>query len=1067
MYRNSYDNNELYQVTIHKLVKTVLKMKIQISYLSKQLEEKKKRNNNYSATENDLFAMIDELQKYNKVVNNLANIVHKDTKNDNIKKDNKYLDFDLNEDYQTNNIPIDEDEVLSKQDSTESEGTEGRSEGGYFKLVLKDGNQFFENYDPSNNIKRKIHTFFVGSDLLVSYKKPLSGNWIFYKDKWYRETNGFSYPRFPTIINLLTARGNWRLLSLQEALNINNIDYVVSDGTNILAEKAKIAETLDLFPSDEKDLFRQKNNTYKLLPDIVPPAVSIIADNGVLKMKDINENPHIKSLASFNGKPVIIKPNDSYKGRGIISINSFNDKDTNIIVKHMNDPANRNYVGWTIALFALSKPYVFPPNSNLEIAYKEAYNFTKGMTQYIDENGTSQTKPMETWDQFKGIGFITRPRLYVVISKDYSTNESTIYYYKKMHIFTCTKGYSNDVNDGPAVIVNRRETEYNFFNNKLLQGQKWIDINGIQQDYPTWETGWGKFLSVATDEYLNSVWPGQQDDVYNELDKFSREILEKIKDYIFCKNACSKDKICYRIYGIDLVIAEDNNKPKIYLIEINTSPGIKGYFFLDKYTDLNAKLPGGLLGGSNTDFFIPDFYNEIIYNIVDPIFKPEHFVTFSYDSNKGFFYNTYPSLQKYPKQNLIKVGTVKSTKEFRTYFLDRKNINLYPFIKNSLEALGLYNGKDACSVHNNFLYDSNIQKHIYPFQFFTYNKLLPLFKRPDYRPDYCIYSERRLVCTSNKKIKNVYVIQDKNSQFMYPLLYYYPIVNIDNYIQINPDNKALFVDAFDEREFQLTIKTTEHNSTVMTTGLLSFYCYIGIKNNEIKMLISDYGFFVYDYTDSTEKIRNVNKIMNILKLDVDTFFNTFVRSYDDPILGLNTPVILKAFHDTLTDLSNYIKNNLHNNTKYYNETTFIPLRFVFMIDKTGKPIFAGISATPYFKLLEKLLNSKKDIPTTQYFSEIFNYIMNNIQPKLHSFLTVDVDTLDVALNDIIMKMEMMKCNPDTVALKKFLIENKQDIIKLSKLIFISGISEINRQNYSDKIDKIRNLRNQIKYKLAF
>jgi len=604
--------------------------------------------------------------------------------------------------------------------------------GGFFN--------YFDDFNQNVVTELKdtdIHTFYFGN--FSPYLKKGDGPSFKMGKLFYNERKGgFTTPRYPTLLNLLYLRGNWRMLDISEAFNAKEIDFISRDNYTHLGYKSTTCSNcLDSIEFDSKDPFRVKTNTYVKLRDykidgvnIIPEYAQIRLNNGAIEVLENDPMALDNFLRSKNGQPVILKPDDAYKGMGInifpqIKTSTPDElaKFKNLILDHMK--SYTRYASWTVAHVAFAKLYNFPNDSGLEILYKKALIDAGGKYKYVKDMDSIQVKNllddlrkegvpispadantesqnisfnkegsnvsitkiddkftyvengnMLPWDKFRGDGFVTRPRLYFILKYKIQDGKRILNsgYYKKFHLITCTAGVQlNEFNAGkiytPSIVVNNRAGEKYLFNNSLLKNKI---ISGTDETYPGWESGWGKYLTINTDDYIKNVWPGQEDIIYDQLSKICDEIV-RVFGNEFASYANQEKSMSYRIFAPDLIIVNNNGKPLVKLVEINTSPGIKGNMCTNLDTNLDfcsidkgnaatnmKKISGNYAGVNTMDFFIPDFFNELMWNTIDEIYPPLKAVQFKQIKDKYEIETivsdnpNYPKRQPHPKGDDIK-----------------------------------------------------------------------------------------------------------------------------------------------------------------------------------------------------------------------------------------------------------------------------------------------------------------------------------------------------------------------------------------------------------------------------
>ena len=160
----------------------------------------------------------------------------------------------------------------------------------------------------------------VKSEELIEVKKALSGSAV--------------EDYFPMVIDCMNRRGNWKMLSTYDAINIHKLDFSWTNSSKINTKSA-IHSRLQLDSVDHyisnKRAFYERFRHYEFIPVYEP-----FTKETIYMKKDILEN-------KFEGKEVIIKPDLGSVATGIMCQKMYNYDD---IINHIN---TWNYDTWTIS----------------------------------------------------------------------------------------------------------------------------------------------------------------------------------------------------------------------------------------------------------------------------------------------------------------------------------------------------------------------------------------------------------------------------------------------------------------------------------------------------------------------------------------------------------------------------------------------------------------------------------------------------------------------------------------------------------------------------------------------
>ena len=169
----------------------------------------------------------------------------------------------------------------------------------------------------------EIYTYYVG----ILSKKYKKSDLVRDIDSYLEVTKGISgiETRFPMIIQLLSMRNNWKLLTTKEAKNITDINYSATNDLQIVS-KTIFSERITI---QGEDRLSNKGNFYEEFYENSPD--NFISD--FIKF-DINDrllaDPADARWNKFTGKVVILKPSEGFAGIGIQLFKNFNPKSSSI-----------------------------------------------------------------------------------------------------------------------------------------------------------------------------------------------------------------------------------------------------------------------------------------------------------------------------------------------------------------------------------------------------------------------------------------------------------------------------------------------------------------------------------------------------------------------------------------------------------------------------------------------------------------------------------------------------------------------------------------------------------------
>lgn len=545
--------------------------------------------------------------------------------------------------------------------------------GGYIPSTMyrmKDG----EIYDP-RKLYDDIKTYYLGIVKLRENREITNK----YAYNLYTEDNisdNKLESRFPLIIQLLSERENWKLLDKEEAFSIKKIDYVVSN-TSYVITKANISEKMIL--TSEANEFIDKSLFYKRFynknsdMNFIPEFISFDRNMNILNNYDQN------IWDPFRDKIVVLKPNTGYASIGIKTIllnkNTFNEIKKHVFSVFHNNNNYYDYEKWTISVFIESALYYH--DDIYRVIYEKSlnnpslWNDKQMMGKYVKDNVIYN---MPSWKNLKKNGFVTRPRVYMLITKN--NNNYELFYYKFMHIIRSARGVDyNIMNTGNlddlAVIVGSLRDPI-FSNNKNIKKQYRDKM---------------KYIYISNANYYKQVWNNDKQkikSIKNQITYICNTIFDSYKNILICK---SEQNNCYSLVALDLVIANVNDNPKIYLTEVNTTPLLKGY-----YSSPNSINTRSSKGNSFAEIYIPDLVNEMLFLTVDKYNKPRKYVRFEKNNKNEIImikekkeYESYPSLIT-SKRNFINIkqDNIIITRNDK-FYVPQQIIQKYPFIYRALK----------------------------------------------------------------------------------------------------------------------------------------------------------------------------------------------------------------------------------------------------------------------------------------------------------------------------------------------------------------------------------------------
>lgn len=558
-----------------------------------------------------------------------------------------------------------------------------------------------------------INTYFLGIVGMINKSKDfrLTNNYAQNIYTEFQYSLGGIEKRFPSIIQLLSARGNWKLLNKEEAFSINKIDYAVCN-TNFIVSKANVSERVVML--NEYDELSNKGTFYKKFynetsGNFIPPYIPFTRGNSILD----DYNNSVWNI--FRNQNVILKADKSFAGIGI-KIMKLTEITFPFIKKHIyskflknnesvidqpdqiNSETNPNYLSndnifefdkWTLSKIIKSELYNPLNNSPYEQLYKRSLNDdtmwinpTK-RGKYVNEEGNEENMP--TWDNQKKNGFITRPRVYMLLVKN--AGKLQLYYYQYLHIYSTPRGINYDLQEGRGSMNDK----YAFIVNK---DQDPIFMNNIFLKPEFKETN--NYLLISNKDYYEQVWGGDQNKInliHAQVQKICSKIFDEFSDIIVCKSE-GDDKTCYHMLALDLIITNENNNPKVYITEINTSPLIKGYYTYPTPIDNVYPFPNAK-GNSWQEIYIPDLLNEILYLSIDKKYRPHKYIHFTIDNTNNIKMSTRPNdfdNEIYPAvtsgnggPNFLFIKEVnKQINNKLKFYVPAQTVEKYPFIYRAL-----------------------------------------------------------------------------------------------------------------------------------------------------------------------------------------------------------------------------------------------------------------------------------------------------------------------------------------------------------------------------------------------
>ena len=329
------------------------------------------------------------------------------------------------------------------------------------------------------------------------------------------------------LVNKIAEIGNDKFLSLMKEL------YPYDSKMKLLNR----ISTLGFYLGNKVELTNILRNKVNKWYNIIP--YSIIINIKTLKEKGTNIQEYIinqlnnDNFKTVSSDKIIAKPSLGQQGKGIIiseDISYLADE----IIKSYDE--NNDESEWVISKY-LDNPYLIKLNKDGVSGIN--YNDTYGRKSHL--------------------------RVYVLLKKQ--NGYLQIYLYKKSLVFCAAKEYNSCEND---------EKSYCNLTN-LYYGSKYYKdvLNKNPADAY-------KDLSILTDEIFNEY-------DYNHLMEQVKNIIKKTiiatKDNLICLN---NPQHCYQYIAFDLHLENENGMPRPWLLEVNSTPGLKApNYHFEKYGGIN------------------------------------------------------------------------------------------------------------------------------------------------------------------------------------------------------------------------------------------------------------------------------------------------------------------------------------------------------------------------------------------------------------------------------------------------------------------------------------------------